>query len=116
MFSRLHTGAGEFIDVSAHAVLASRADCVLGRYITGEISPQNTRDDYDQQGPASFFACADGFVYLYMTNGAHWTGVKRLMGQPDWLEDFEDDWLEFSVTPEKVTSVSGRASPTGSAD
>jgi crotonobetainyl-CoA:carnitine CoA-transferase CaiB-like acyl-CoA transferase len=26
------------------------------------------------------------------------------MGQPDWLKDFEDDWLEFSVTPEKVTT------------
>jgi crotonobetainyl-CoA:carnitine CoA-transferase CaiB-like acyl-CoA transferase len=103
LLSRLHTGAGQFVDVSAHAVLASRADCVLGRYITGEISPQNTRDDYDQQGPASFFACADGFVYLYMTSGTHWAGVKNLLGQPDWLDEFEDDWLEFSVTREKVT-------------
>ena len=24
------------------------------------------------------------------------------MGQPDWLDEFEDDWLEFSVTPDKV--------------
>jgi len=103
LFRRLHNGAGEFIDVSAHAVLASRADCVLGRYITGEIAPENTRDDYDQQGPASFFACADGFVYLYMTSGSHWAGVKKLMGQPGWLDEFEDSWLEFSVTREKVT-------------
>jgi len=102
LFWQLHTGAGQFIDVSAHAVLASRADCVLGRFITGEVTPENTRDDYDQQGPASFFACADGFVYLYMTSGNHWAGLKILMGQPDWLNEFEDDWLEFSVTPEKV--------------
>jgi crotonobetainyl-CoA:carnitine CoA-transferase CaiB-like acyl-CoA transferase len=104
LFWHLHTGAGQFIDVSAHAVLASRADCVLGRFITGEIAPENTRDDYDQQGPASFFACADGFVYLYMTSGNHWAGLKQLMGQPDWLNEFEDDWLEFSVTPEKVAT------------
>jgi crotonobetainyl-CoA:carnitine CoA-transferase CaiB-like acyl-CoA transferase len=103
LFRQLHTGAGEFIDVSAHAVLASRADCVLGRYITGEISPENTRDDYDQQGPASFFACADGYVYLYMTSGSHWAAVKKLMGQPEWLDEYEDDWLEFSVTRDKVT-------------
>jgi crotonobetainyl-CoA:carnitine CoA-transferase CaiB-like acyl-CoA transferase len=76
---------------------------VLGRFITGEISPQNSRDDYDQQGPASFFECSDGFVYLYMTNGTHWSGVKTLMGQPEWLDEFEDDWLEFSVTRTKVT-------------
>ncbi len=102
LFRKLHTGAGEFIDVSAHAVLVSRADCVLGRFISGEISPENTRGDYDQQGPASFFECADGYVYLYMTNGSHWTGLKRLMGKPDWLDEFEDDWLEFSVTPDKI--------------
>jgi crotonobetainyl-CoA:carnitine CoA-transferase CaiB-like acyl-CoA transferase len=104
LFSHLHTGRGQFIDVSQHAVLASRADCVLGRFITGEIAPQNTRDDYDQQGPASFFACADGFVYLYMTSRNHWAGLKELMGQPEWLDEFEDDWLEFSVTPEKVAT------------
>jgi crotonobetainyl-CoA:carnitine CoA-transferase CaiB-like acyl-CoA transferase len=104
LFWHLHTGAGQFVDVSAHAVLASRADCVLGRFITGEIAPENTRDDYDQQGPASFFACADGFVYLYMTSGNHWAGLKKLMGQPDWLNEFEDDWLEFAVTPDKVAT------------
>jgi crotonobetainyl-CoA:carnitine CoA-transferase CaiB-like acyl-CoA transferase len=104
LFGRLHTGLGESIDVSQHAVLVSRADCILGRLITGEVPALGTRDDYDQQGPASFFACADGFVYLYMTSRVHWLGVKKLMGQPDWLDDFDDDWLEFSVTTEKVTA------------
>jgi crotonobetainyl-CoA:carnitine CoA-transferase CaiB-like acyl-CoA transferase len=102
LFGRLHTGRGDVIDVSQHAVLVSRADCILGRLITGEVPALGARDDYDQQGPASFFACADGFVYLYMTSRAHWLGVKKLMGQPDWLDEFEDDWLEFSVTAEKV--------------
>ncbi|SOX54031.1 CoA transferase [Mycobacterium ahvazicum] len=102
LFGRLHHGRGEAIDISQHAVLVSRADCILGRLITGEVPALGTRDDYDQQGPASFFACADGFVYLYMTSGAHWLGVKKLMGQPDWLDEFDDDWLEFSVTTEKV--------------
>lgn len=104
LFARLHTGRGEAIDVSEHAVLVSRADCILGRLITGEVPAPGTRDDYDQQGPASFFACADGFVYLYMTSRAHWLGVKQLMGRPAWLDDFDDDWLEFSVTPEKVAT------------
>ncbi|ORW97726.1 CoA-transferase [Mycobacterium sp. IEC1808] len=102
LFGRLHTGRGESIDISQHAVLVSRADCILGRFITGEVPAEGRRDDYDQAGPASFFACADGFVYLYMTSRAHWTGLKELMGHPDWLDAFEDDWLEFSVTTEKV--------------
>ncbi|MEB3981747.1 CoA transferase [Mycobacterium sp. 663a-19] len=104
LFGRLHTGRGESIDISAHAVLASRADCILGRFITGEVPAAGTRDDYDQQGPAAFFPCADGFVYLYMTSRAHWRGVKTLMGHPEWLDAFDDDWLEFSVTPEKVAA------------
>ncbi len=102
LFARLHTGRGESIDVSQQAVLASRADCILGRLVTGEVPAGGGRGDYDQAGPASFFECADGFVYLYMTSRAHWIGVKELMGHPDWLEEFDDDWLEFSVTAEKV--------------
>ena len=104
LFGRLHTGQGEFIDVSQHAVLVSRADCILGRFITGEVSADGSRDDFDQRGPAAFFRCADGFVYLYMTSRAHWLGVKNLMDSSDWLDEFDDDWLEFSVTPEKVAT------------
>jgi len=102
LFARLHHGDGEFIDLSAQAVLVSRADCILGRFVTGEIAPENTRDDYDQQGPASFFACRDGHVYLCMTSRSHWVQLKQLMDRPPWLDEFDDDWLEFSVTPEKV--------------
>ncbi|OBK31676.1 CoA-transferase [Mycobacterium asiaticum] len=102
LFRQLHHGKGEFIDISQQAVLVSRADCVVGRFVTGEVPADGDRSDYDQQGPASFFACADGFVYLYVTNRAHWLGVKALLGYPQWLNDFDDDWLEFSVTPQKV--------------
>jgi crotonobetainyl-CoA:carnitine CoA-transferase CaiB-like acyl-CoA transferase len=104
LFRRLHTGQGEVIDVSQHAVLVSRSDCIVGRFITGEVAADGARSDFDQQGPASFFACADGFVYLYMTSRAHWLGVKALLEHPGWLDDFDDDWLEFSVTQEKVAA------------
>lgn len=104
LFRQLHTGDGEFIDISQHAVLVARSDCILGRFITGEVSPENTRDDYDQQGPASMFACADGFVYLYMTSRSHWLALEELLDHADWLDAFDDDWLEFSVTPDKVAT------------
>ena len=104
LFRRLHTGQGEFIDVSQQAVLTSRTDCILGRFITGEVTAEGDRGDYDQAGPASFFPCSDGFVYLYMTNRVHWLGVKKLMEHPEWLDAFDDDWLEFSVTAEKVAT------------
>jgi len=56
LFGRLHTGRGEAIDVSQQSVLVSRADCILGRLITGEVPAGGDRGDYDQAGPAAFFA------------------------------------------------------------
>ena len=102
LFRQIHTGRGEYIDISQQAVLVSRADCILGRFISGEIAPESRRDDFDQQGPASFFACADGYVYLYLTSRSHWLALKTLLDQPAWLDEFDDDWLEFAVTAEKV--------------
>src|SRR5262245_1789545 len=111
LFAQLHTRLGDFIDISTQSVQVSGAACVLCRFITGRSAPQNIRDDYDQQGPATFFACGDGHVYLYMTNGAHWLGLKELMGRPRWLDEFDDDWLEFSVTPEKVATFHREFAP-----
>ncbi|MEZ0356217.1 CaiB/BaiF CoA transferase family protein [Mycobacterium sp. SA01] len=108
LFRQMHTGEGEFIDISQHAVQVARADCILGRFISGEVSPADTRDDYDQQGPASMFACADGFVYLYMTSRSHWLALEELLEHAPWLDAFDDDWLEFSVTPEKVATFKRR--------
>ena len=104
LFGRLQSGRGQCVDISQQAVLVSRADSIVGRFITGEVEPSGERSDYDQAGPAAFFACADGFVYLYMTSRAHWRGLKELMGHPDWLDAFDDDWLEFSVTADKVAA------------
>jgi crotonobetainyl-CoA:carnitine CoA-transferase CaiB-like acyl-CoA transferase len=102
LYGLLHGRPGRFVDVSTQAVMASRSDCVIGRFVTGEIVPDGARDDYDQQGPASVFACADGYVYLYLTSTGHWRAVKELLGHPPWLDEFEDTWLEFAVTREKV--------------
>ncbi|BBZ26290.1 putative CoA-transferase [Mycolicibacterium madagascariense] len=102
LYGLLHGRPGRFVDVSEQAVMASRSDCVTGRFVTGEITPEGSREDYDQQGPASFFPCADGYVYLYVTSTSHWRALKDLLGHPAWLDGFDDDWLEFSVTREKV--------------
>ncbi len=104
LYGLLHDRPGRFVDVSEQAVMASRSDCVIGRFVSGEIAPEGSREDYDQQGPASFFECADGYVYLYVTSTSHWRAVKDLLGHPEWLDRFDEDWLEFSVTREKVTT------------
>lgn len=104
LFRRLHGGQGESIDISTQAVLVSRADCIVGRFVAGEDAAGADRSAYDQRGPASFFRCADGYVYLYVTSRAHWLGIKALLDHPSWLDAFDDDWLEFSVTAQKVAA------------
>jgi crotonobetainyl-CoA:carnitine CoA-transferase CaiB-like acyl-CoA transferase len=96
------TGQGQFIDISEDEVLLNRIDCVLDRMLAGEVEPSMDRTAYDMGGPMTAFACKDGHVYLFMTTKAHWTGLCGLMGNPDWAEEFREDWLEFDCTPENV--------------
>jgi len=103
LYWRGRSGMGQFIDLSQREVMMSRADILLGRLITGEVAPSTDRRDYDQAGPQAFFPCRDGAVYLYMTTRRHWAGLRKLMGDPDWMRQFDDDWLEFKVTERAVS-------------
>lgn len=102
LYWRQHSGYGQIIDVAKRNVLISRADLVLGRILAGEDPATTSRTAYDQAGPAAVFPCADGAVYLYITNQKHWRGLRELMDNPDWMADYDDDWLEFGVTPALV--------------
>lgn len=96
------TGSGQFIDISEVEVQVNRTDTVLGRMLAGEQEPSKARTAYDMGGPATSFACVDGYLYIFMTTKAHWKGLIALMGAPDWVSDFPEDWLEFHCTADRV--------------
>lgn len=96
------TGEGECVDISQQMTLINRNDTLIGRFLNGEDHPRTDRDALDMPGPAASFACADGHVYLFMTTEGHWKGLRELTGQAKWMDEFEDNWLEFGVTPERV--------------
>ena len=96
------TGKGQLIDISEVEVQINRVDCVLGRMLAGEQEPSNARTAYDMGGPAASFACADGFLYVFMTTKVHWQALCSLMEHPAWTADFPEDWLEFHCTPDRV--------------
>lgn len=104
LYRRETTGMGEFVDVSQQAALVSRADSVLGLFLAGEDEPRRSREAYDMLGPAASYACADGNVYLFMTSKAHWNGLCQLMGNPTWSADYDENWLEFGITNERVAN------------
>ena len=102
LWRKRRTGQGQTIDLSEVETQLSRADIVLGRVLAGDDEPTHGRGRYDMGGPGASFACADGFVHIYITTKKHWNGLRELMGWPDWAAEFPEDWLEFHCTPERV--------------
>jgi crotonobetainyl-CoA:carnitine CoA-transferase CaiB-like acyl-CoA transferase len=96
------TGSGQCIDISEVEVQINRVDTVLDRMLAGEQEPSKARTAYDMGGPATSFACADGYLYIFMTTKAHWKGLIALVGAPEWVEEFPEDWLEFHCTADRV--------------
>ncbi len=111
LYRQRRTGEGQFIDLAEVEVQLSRADVVLGRVLAGDDEPSQSRRRYDMGGPASSFACADGFVYLFMTTRVHWRALLALMDQPAWAAAFPEDWLEFHCTPDRVAELRERFRP-----
>jgi crotonobetainyl-CoA:carnitine CoA-transferase CaiB-like acyl-CoA transferase len=93
---------GQSIDLSSLEVQVSRADIMVGRFLAGNDDANDSRTAFNQGGPQTFYRCADGHVYLYMTTKKHWNGVRTLMGDPEWARSFREDWLEFAVTAESI--------------
>ena len=102
LYYRGKTGQGQSIDLSSLEVQLSRADTLVGRFLTGEDNTSASRAAFNQSGPQTFYRCADGHVYLYMTTKKHWNGLRTLMGDPEWARGFREDWLEFAVNEESV--------------
>lgn len=96
---------GQYIDISMQAVLASRIDYVLGQMIAGELPVGEDRRAFDLAGPAGIFPCRDGFVYIWMSAPGHWQALHKLLGEPEWMAEFPEHWLERECTPDRVATV-----------
>jgi crotonobetainyl-CoA:carnitine CoA-transferase CaiB-like acyl-CoA transferase len=105
LYEKMETGRGRFIDVSKQAVLTSRVDYVVGQMIAGDMDVSEARTAFDLFGPAGIFHCRDGFAYIFMSAPYHWQGLRKLLGEPQWMDDFPENWLERGCTPERVALV-----------
>ena len=102
LYYRAGTGKGQFVDVSHQESLCSLVDYVLAQMIAGHMEVGTRRQAYDLGGPSTFFKCRDGYVYIWMSEPAHWNGLSTLMGEPAWMKEFPDRWLEKHVTQERI--------------
>ena len=102
LYYREGSGKGQFVDVSHQESLCSLVDYVLAQMIAGHMEVGTRRQAYDLGGPSTFFKCRDGYVYVWMSEPAHWNGLSTLMGDPAWMKEFPDRWLEKHVTQERI--------------
>lgn len=102
LYEREGSGQGQFIEVSAQQVLASRVDYVLGQMVAGDMDVSTRRNALDLFGPAGIFRCRDGYAYIWMSAPSHWDGLRQLLGDPEWMKAFPERWLERECTPPRV--------------
>lgn len=102
VFDRQASGQGRVIDIAKQRVLASRLDYVLAQMLVGDMDVTESRGAFDLGGPAAILPCADGFVYLWLSDARMWWAMHDLMGKPDWMLEFPEDWLRTGCTPERV--------------
>lgn len=102
LYERDESGRGRVIDVSGQDVLASRIDYVLGQMIAGDMDVSTERTAFDLGGPAGFFACRDGYTYIWMSAPSHWDALRQLLDYPEWMDAFPEHWMERECTPERV--------------
>jgi len=102
VYWRASSGRGQFLDVSQQQSMASLADYVLGQMVAGTMEVSTRRQAFDLRGPATFFQCLDGYVYLWMSEPGHWNGLRTLLGEPAWMLDFPERWLELHLSEDRI--------------
>lgn len=102
LYDRRESKLGRFIEISKQEVMASRADYVLAQMVAGDMNVGIERDAFDLAGPAGIFPCKDGFIYIWLSAPAHWEGLRELLENPRWMNEFPENWLERDCTPARV--------------
>lgn len=104
LYEREESQRGCCIDISKHQVMASRVDYVLGQMVNGDMDVTPQRTAFDLGGPAGIFRCLDGFAYIWLSAPGHWQALRKMLGNPEWMRGFPDDWMECDCTPSRVST------------
>ncbi|TGD71356.1 CoA transferase [Mangrovimicrobium sediminis] len=102
LYEQDDSGLGRFIDISMQQVLTARCDYVVAQMVAGEMAVGPERTAYDLAGPAGIFRCRDGYAYIWMSTPQHWDGLRQLLDDNAWMDEFPPNWLERGCTPERV--------------
>lgn len=94
LFGRAVAGGGQQVDVScAEAIAALFVGAQnIGGYAQDGTFNRRTGVGMPLGAPATILPCKDGYVWMLALEAAQWSGLAKVMGNPDWmqLEMFQD--------------------------
>ena len=100
-YTRLHTGVGQHVDVSAMDATAGLSDWSLANY---SLNPN--LGSRSGSGIYTLYRCADGFIRMIILVPKHWRALKDWVGNPKELEDPKyDQFINRLMELDKIVAV-----------
>ncbi len=85
LYSRLFTGCGQHIDISAQESLIALERVEIGMY--GNEGDNRFSTVFMQHMVGGLQRCRDGYVLITLGGEHHWDGLVKLLGEPEWTKD-----------------------------
>ena len=90
LYQREHTGAGQFVELSANEAVALCADWALPNVSARVLAGEPPAEVRSGSGPVyPVFKCTDGYVRLVVLSPRQWRALREWLGDPEYLQDPE---------------------------
>ena len=90
LFLRMQTGEGQWIDASAHEVLATITGGIM-QYSGGSVIARRSGSQFGAV-PGRIYPCKDGYIHVLTIRPNHWEGFLEVLGSPEAIAGRE--WLD----------------------
>ncbi len=88
LYQREHTGAGQFVEVSANEAIAQICDWSLPNSMARIEAGFPAGEVRNGNGPVyPIFACKGGYVRLIILSVRQWHAMREWLGEPEFLQD-----------------------------
>lgn len=101
LLTRMNSGEGQLVDISAHEVVATYASEIMSYSNTSRIG-QRAGSQFGAV-PGRIYPCKDGYVHILTVRQNHWLGFRQVLGNPELLNG--DDWNDGNFRNRNVDII-----------
>ncbi len=91
LFARRAIGRGQWVDVSIQEAVAAALELGFVKW-TYNQEVSHRCGTLGPSAPYGILRCKDGLLHVLILEEAHWSGLKKIMGDPEWA-----DWELFKT-------------------